>query len=51
MLDLMSRGEIELAVFPNSVLAKLISAVNNGTAILVEPETLPRLRKNYYIKR
>lgn len=51
MLDLMSRGEVELVVFPNSVLARLISSINNGTTILVEPETLPGLRKNYYIKR
>ena len=51
LLDLMARGEVELAVFPDSVLARLISSINNGTAILVEPEALPPLRKNYYIKR
>jgi hypothetical protein len=51
LLDLISRGEVELVVFPDSVLANLISAINNGNAILVEPETLPPLRKNYYIKR
>ncbi len=51
LLDLMARGEVELAVFPDSVLARLISSINNGTAILVEPEILPPLRKNYYIKR
>lgn len=51
LLDLMARGEVELVVFPDSILARLISSINNGTAVLVEPEILPPLRKNYYIKR
>jgi len=38
-------------VFPDSVIARLISSINNGTVVLAEPEILPPLRKNYYIKR
>ena len=51
LLDLISRGEVELAVFPDSVIARLISSINNGIVVLAEPEILPPLRKNYYIKR
>jgi hypothetical protein len=51
LLDLMARGEVELVVFPDSVLARLVSSINNGTAALVGSEILPPLKKNYYIKR
>jgi hypothetical protein len=51
LLDLITKGEVELAVFPDSVIARLISSINNGTVVLAEPEILPPLRKNYYIKR
>ena len=51
LLDLMARGEVELVVFPDSVLARLVSSINNGTAALVGSEMLPPLKKNYYIKR
>ena len=51
LLDLITKGEVELVVFPDSVIARLISSINNGTVVLAEPEILPPLRKNYYIKR
>ena len=51
LLDLMTRGEVEVVVFPDSVLARLVSSINNGTAALVGSEMLPPLKKNYYIKR
>lgn len=51
LLDLITKGEVELVVFPDSVIARLMSSINNGTVVLAEPEILPPLRKNYYIKR
>ena len=51
LLDLITKGEVELVVFPDSVIARLISSINNGTVVLAEPEILPPLRKKYYIKR
>jgi hypothetical protein len=51
MLDLMARGEVEVVVFPNSILTKLVNAIMTGDARLVDPLDLPSLRKQYYIKR
>lgn len=51
MMDLMARGEIEVVVFPDSILTKLVNAIVTGNARLVDPMDLPSLRKQYYIKR
>jgi len=51
MMDLMARGEVELVMFPDSVISSLLSAVMNGTAKVVGPAEFPPLRLNYYIKR
>lgn len=51
MLDLMARGEVEVVVFPNSILTKLVNAIMTGNARLVDPMNMPVLRKQYYIKR
>jgi len=51
MLDLMARGEVEVVVFPDSILTKLVNAIMTGNARLVDPMNMPVLRKQYYIKR
>lgn len=51
MMDLMARGEVEIVVFPNSVITNLIGSIMNGTARMVAPEELPPLKQNYFIKR
>ncbi|MFA5177030.1 MAG: hypothetical protein WC440_02620 [Candidatus Omnitrophota bacterium] len=51
MLDLMARGEVEIVVFPDSILTKLVNAIVTGGARLVDPTDIPVLRKQYYIKR
>jgi hypothetical protein len=51
MLDLMARGEVEVVVFPDSILTKLVNAIMTGNARLVDPMNIPVLRKQYYIKR
>jgi len=51
MMDLIARGEVELVVFPDSVITKLIGSIMNGTTIMVNPEQFPPLRASYYIRR
>jgi len=51
MFDLMTRGEVPIVLFPNSVLSRLISAILDGTAQIVDPLNLPNLKETYYIKR
>lgn len=51
MMDLMARGEVEIVVFPDSVLSKLVNAIVTGNARIVTPTDVPGLRKQYYIKR
>jgi hypothetical protein len=51
MFDLMARGEVPIVLFPNSVLSRLICAIQDGTAQIVDPQDLPNLKETYYIKR
>ena len=51
MMDLMARGEIELVMFPNSVIVSLLNSISNGTAKIVDPSDIRPLRANYYIRR
>jgi hypothetical protein len=51
MFDLMARGEVPIVLFPNSVLSRLICAIQDGTAKIVDPQDLPTLKETYYIKR
>jgi len=51
MMSMMAKGQVEIVMFPNSVLTELISSIINGTAKVVECNEFPALRENYYIKR
>jgi hypothetical protein len=51
MLNLMVTGKVPIVVFPDSILTKLVGAVVNGSAILIDPENMQPLKKTYYINR
>lgn len=51
LFDLMARGEVEMVLFPDSVISQLVGSIISGQTVLVDPLVLPPLKKNYYIKR
>jgi hypothetical protein len=51
LMDLIARGDVELVVFPDSMISRLVSSIVNGSVTIVDPTNFPPLKKQYYIKR